>query len=103
MVIIDVSNSSSIEKAVNVTIDWTRQTSKKLGHVIAAARASIPAKSIDKQAEGLVTGDIDLVITVHVRGRNGLRRRCLPHLIKMGKEDQSGERIVVVLLGYSTV
>lgn len=40
----DVSNSESIEKAVNETLDWARQTGKEIGGVIAAAGVVNPAK-----------------------------------------------------------
>jgi 3-hydroxyacyl-CoA dehydrogenase / 3-hydroxy-2-methylbutyryl-CoA dehydrogenase len=40
----DVSDTSSIENAVNATIEWIKQTGKPLGGVVAAAGVGMPAK-----------------------------------------------------------
>lgn len=41
---VDVSSTSDLEKAVNGTIEWVKQTGAPLGGVIASAGVAAPAK-----------------------------------------------------------
>ncbi|KAL9103205.1 MAG: hypothetical protein Q9163_001732 [Psora crenata] len=94
----DVSESSSIAAAVEGILAWTKETGKDLGGVIAAAGISTAAKIVDRHGESLDMDGFDLAMRVNVRGSVDLVRQCVPHLIKVEKEGEDGERGVVVLV-----
>ena len=98
---VDVSNTESIEEAVKGTTNWTKETGKSLGGVIAAAGVSTPAKIIDRHGDPFDLKGFDFVMNINVRGSIDLVRQLLPHMTEVEPEGPDSERGVIVLVSSS--
>jgi len=98
----DVSDTSSVEAAVNGSIDWVKQTGKEVGGVIAAAGVGGGAKIYDFKSESPVPiSQIDFVMNINVRGTLDLVRLVIPHMVKNTPTAPDNERGVLVLVSSS--
>lgn len=97
----DVSDTNSIAKAVQGTMEWVKQTGNGIGGVIAAAGVGHPAKIINQLGEPFDIVSFDWVMNINVRGSVDLVRQVLPHLIKVEPSPTDGERGVLILVSSS--
>ena len=98
---VDVSDTESIAKAVQGTLQWVKQTGQEIGGVVAAAGVSNPAKIIDRNGSPFDMNGFDFVMSINVRGSIDLIRQVLPHLTQVKPESPDGERGVIVLVSSS--
>lgn len=94
----DVSKTDSIAAAVQGALDWSKQTGKEIGGVIAAAGISNPAKIIGRHGEPLDITGFDFVMNINVRGSIDLVRQVVPHLSQVKPDSPDGERGIIVLV-----
>ncbi|KFY90853.1 hypothetical protein V500_04923 [Pseudogymnoascus sp. VKM F-4518 (FW-2643)] len=98
----DVVDTSSIVKAIEGTVKWTKQTGKPFAGVLAAAGVAAPAKIYDGRKDLPVDmSQIDFVMDINVRGTIDLIRPSVPHLAKNSPLTADGERGVLVLVSSS--
>ncbi|TID26470.1 Endo-1-4-beta-xylanase C [Venturia nashicola] len=98
----DVSDTSSIEAAVNGSVEWVKKTGKPIGGVVAAAGVGSAAKIYDARSESPVSiSQIDFVMNINVRGTLDLIRLVVPHLVKNDPADPDGERGVLIMVASS--
>jgi len=98
----DVSQTESVENAVNGTAAWIKETGKHLGGVIAAAGVGAAQKIIDgRTGEPIGIDSIDFVLNINIRGTLDLVRLALPHIIKAPPIQPDGERGVLILVSSS--
>ncbi|KAL7961100.1 NAD(P)-binding protein [Trichoderma compactum] len=98
----NVTDSESIAKAVQGTVDWVKQTGKPLGGVIPGAGIGLPAAVLNRKGEALNIDDVDFVLSVNFRGVIDLVRQAAVHLAKVEPEGPDGERGVVILVSSSS-
>ncbi|MCJ1260569.1 hypothetical protein MMC22_000431 [Lobaria immixta] len=97
----DVSNTRSVEKSVQSTLSWVKQTGKAVGGVVAAAGVGNPAKIIDRHGNPFDLDSFDFVMNINVRGTIDLIRQVLPHLSKVEPSSPDGERGILILVSSS--
>ena len=86
----DMTETESLESAVNGIVDWVKQTGKPIGGVIPAAGVGNPGKLIDKNNEPIPMSQLDFVININLRGVLDLVRLCLPHMTTNKPLDPDG-------------
>ncbi|GAM35067.1 C6 transcription factor [Talaromyces pinophilus] len=95
----DVTDTSSLEAAVNSTVEWIKQTGSVLAGVVAAAGVGLPAKIYDARTESPVEmSSIDFVLNINIRGSIDLIRLSVPHMVKNTPLTEDGERGVIIMV-----
>ncbi|KAJ5703604.1 hypothetical protein N7493_011529 [Penicillium malachiteum] len=95
----DVTDTSSIQAAIDAGVEWIKTTGKPIGGVIAAAGVGMPSKIFDARTQAPVPiENIDFVMNINVRGTLDLVRLCIPHMIKNEPFTEDGERGVLILV-----
>ncbi|KEQ79430.1 3-hydroxyacyl-CoA dehydrogenase type-2 [Aureobasidium pullulans EXF-150] len=97
----DVSDTESIEKAVDGVSQWIAKTSKPIGAVISAAGVGNPGKMIDRNNEPLSLSSIDFVLNINLRGTLDFVRQLLPLMTKNQPTEPDKERGCVILVSSS--
>ncbi|KAF2196716.1 3-hydroxyacyl-CoA dehydrogenase type-2 [Delitschia confertaspora ATCC 74209] len=98
---VDVSDSESIAKAVQGTVEWVKQTGKEIGGVIAGAGVGLPGLMIDKNNEPIPISSIDFVLNINLRGTLDLIRQALPYMTTNKPDGLDGERGVLIMVASS--
>ncbi|ESK93179.1 3-hydroxyacyl- dehydrogenase [Moniliophthora roreri MCA 2997] len=95
----DITKVDEIERAVEDTVAWTKETGAVLGGVINCAGVGVAAKIIDAQNKPHTLDLWDFVLAVNLTGSFNLTRLVLKHLVHVEPEpEKDGERGVVVLV-----
>lgn len=97
----DVSDTSSIASAIKGSIEWTKQTGKELGGVIAGAGVGLPGLIVDKKNEPLAIESIDFVLNINLRGTLDLIRQAVPFMTTRTPDGPDGERGVIIMVASS--
>ncbi|KAF9885267.1 hypothetical protein FE257_013065 [Aspergillus nanangensis] len=98
----DVTETSSIQAAIDAGVDWVKTTGKPFGGIVAAAGVGLPAKLYNSREKAPAPmAHIDFVLNVNIRGTLDLIRLGLPHLIKNEPFTEDGERGVLILVSSS--
>ncbi|KAJ3890873.1 3-hydroxy-acyl-CoA-dehydrogenase [Lentinula edodes] len=98
----DITVVNDIEKAVDGTVNWTKQTGAALGGVINCAGVAAGAKIIDAQNEPHSLDLWDFVLAVNLTGTFNLTRLALKHMVHNEPEEgPDAERGVIVLVSSS--
>lgn len=97
----DMSDSSSVQAAVDAVKTWLKQTGKAVGGVIPAAGVGNPAKLVDRHGEPVDMSAIDFVLDINLRGVLDLLRLTLPLMVKNEPLEPDGERGVIILVSSS--
>ncbi|KAJ3813477.1 3-hydroxyacyl-CoA dehydrogenase [Lentinula aff. lateritia] len=98
----DITVINDIEKAVDETVNWTKQTGAALGGVINCAGVAAGAKIIDAQNEPHSLDLWDFVLAVNLTGTFNLTRLALKHMVHNEPEEgPDAERGVIVLVSSS--
>jgi NAD(P)-dependent dehydrogenase (short-subunit alcohol dehydrogenase family) len=98
---VDVTESESLEAAVNAVVEWTKQTSKPIGGVIPAAGVGRPGKLLDRNLNPISMSALDFVIDINLRGVLNLIRLVLPHMARNEPLGEDNERGVIVMVSSS--
>lgn len=98
---VDVSDTSSIDAAVQGTAAWIKETGKPLGAIIPAAGVGLPGKLIDRNNKPASIESIDFVININLRGTLDLIRLALPLMATNDPIQPDGERGVIVMVSSS--
>ncbi|KAL7945186.1 NAD(P)-binding protein [Trichoderma barbatum] len=98
----NVTETESIAKAVQGTVDWVKKTGKPLGGVMPGAGIGLPAATLNSKGEAFNIEDVDLVLAVNLRGVLDLIRQSVVHIAKVDPEGPDGERGVVILVSSSS-
>ncbi|KJZ76130.1 hypothetical protein HIM_04586 [Hirsutella minnesotensis 3608] len=96
----NVSETASIAKAVEGAARWAEESKRPLGGVLAAAGISLPATTLDRDGAPLDLDDVDLVLSVNLRGTIDLVRQSVAQIAKVDADVQ-GERGVVIMVASS--
>ncbi|KAF5384612.1 hypothetical protein D9757_007491 [Collybiopsis confluens] len=98
----DITVVSQIEKAVEETVNWTKQTGAILRGVVNCAGIAAGAKIIDGQNEPHPLDLWDFVLAVNLTGTFNLTRLALKHMVRNEPEEgPDGERGVIILVSSS--
>jgi len=95
----DITELDQIERAVEETVAWTKETAAPLGGVINSAGVGTAAKIIDAQNNPHDLDLWDFTLAVNLTGSFNLTRLALKHLVNVAPEDgPDGERGVIILV-----
>lgn len=104
----NVTQSASIQAAVNATVVWVAQTGAALGGIVASAGIGGAERVLPRQPPGFpnemkeartISMELfDRILAVNLRGTIDLLRLALPHLAAVEGEGPDGERGVCVLV-----
>ncbi|KIK62015.1 hypothetical protein GYMLUDRAFT_165638 [Collybiopsis luxurians FD-317 M1] len=98
----DITVVSQIEKAVEETVNWTKQTGAVLRGVVNSAGVAAGSKIIDAQNEPHSLDLWEFVLAVNLTGTFNLTRIALKHMVRSEPEDNAdGERGVIILVSSS--
>ena len=97
----DITETVSVQAAVNDIAGWTKRTSAPIGAVIPAAGVGSPGKLIDRHNEPIPMEQLDFVLNINLRGVLDLIRLCLPHMTTTTPTEPDGERGVIVMVSSS--
>ncbi|KAJ3786489.1 3-hydroxyacyl-CoA dehydrogenase [Lentinula aff. detonsa] len=98
----DITIATEIEKAIEETVSWTKQTKAILGGVINCAGVGAGAKIIDAQNQPHSLDLWDFVLAVNLTGTFNLTRLALQHMVHNEPEEGlDGERGVIILVSSS--
>ncbi|KAF2665022.1 putative short chain type dehydrogenase [Microthyrium microscopicum] len=98
----DVSETSSVTKAVHGAAEWIKTTGKPMGGVVAAAGVGGAQKIVDgRTGEPIPIEAIDFILNINIRGTLDLVRLCMAHLVKVTPTSPDGERGVLILVASS--
>lgn len=97
----DVSDTESIAAAIQGSIEWTKQTGKEVGGVVAAAGVGLPGLIVDKKNEPIPISSIDFVLNINLRGTLDLIRQAVPHMTTRKPDGADGERGVIIMVASS--
>ncbi|KAL7939083.1 NAD(P)-binding protein [Trichoderma chlorosporum] len=98
----NVTETESIAKAVQGTVEWVKKTGKPLGGVMPAAGIGLPTATLNRKGEPMDLDDVDFVLSVNLRGVIDLVRQSVVHIAKVDPEGPDGERGVVILVSSSS-
>lgn len=98
---VDVTDTDAIEKAIQGTVAWVKETAKPIGGVVAGAGVGLPGLIIDKKNEPLSISSIDFVLNINLRGTLDLIRQALPHMTTAQPDGPDGERGVIIMVASS--
>ena len=96
----NMTDTSSIQSAVDSIVSWTKETGAQIGGVIPAAGVGNPAKLVDKKNQPVPMEHLDFVLNINLRGVLDLLRLCLPHMTT-NTPTSDGERGVLILVSSS--
>ncbi|KAI1384084.1 3-hydroxyacyl-CoA dehydrogenase [Hypoxylon trugodes] len=94
----DVTDTKSIEAAVNGTVEWIQQTGKPIGGIIPAAGVGNPATILDREGNAFSLEAFEFVTNINLRGTIDLVRQYLVHLAKTEPVGSDKERGVVIMV-----
>lgn len=95
----NITEVDQIERAVESTVAWTKETGAVLGGVINCAGVGTAGKIIDAHNEPHSLDLWNFTLAVNLTGTFNLTRLALKHLVKVQKEDGGhGERGVVIMV-----
>ncbi|KAJ3756197.1 3-hydroxy-acyl-CoA-dehydrogenase [Lentinula raphanica] len=98
----DITAVAEVEKAIEDTVSWTKQTKAILGGVINCAGVGAGAKIIDAQNEPHSLDLWNFILAVNLTGTFNLTRLALKHMVHNEPEEgQDGERGVIILVSSS--
>ncbi|RXW23659.1 hypothetical protein EST38_g2213 [Candolleomyces aberdarensis] len=96
---VDIREVDQINKGVEGTVEWTKETSAPLGGVVNCAGVAVAAKIIDSHNEPHSLDLWDFAIAVNLTGTFNLTRLALKHLVKVAPEEgPDGERGVIIFV-----
>ena len=96
---VDIREVDQINRAVEGTVEWTKETSAPLGGVVNCAGVAVAAKIIDSHNEPHSLDLWDFAIAVNLTGTFNLTRLALKHLVKVAPEEgPDGERGVIIFV-----
>ncbi|CAK7269981.1 hypothetical protein SEPCBS119000_003854 [Sporothrix epigloea] len=108
---VDVTDTDSIQAAVQGTVDWIVKSSHKpLGGVVPAAGVAFPGLVLDRKLRPLSLDQWNFVLDINLRGTIDLVRQVLPHMAGAGDAtgaggpdsgDEDQERGVVIMVASS--
>lgn len=99
---VDVTDTSSLQSAIDSAATWAQSQHAPLGGLIPAAGVGNPAKLLDKNLNPIPMDTIDFVIDVNLRGVLNTIRLTLPHLARNEPWGPDGERGVIVMVSSSS-
>ncbi|KZZ98064.1 histidinol dehydrogenase [Ascosphaera apis ARSEF 7405] len=100
----DVSNSSSLQAAIDNAVAWTKETDAPLGGVITCAGVGFGERALPRQDPSSTTVKtmsmerFDKVIAINLRGTVDLIRLALPHIAATPGEGEDEERGVIIVV-----
>lgn len=100
----DVSNSSSLQAAIDNAVAWTKETNAPLGGVITCAGVGFGERALPRQDPSSTTVKtmsmerFDKVIAINLRGTVDLIRLALPHIAATPGEGEDEERGVIIVV-----
>ncbi|KAG7444482.1 3-hydroxyacyl-CoA dehydrogenase [Guyanagaster necrorhizus] len=94
----DITELAEIERAVEQTVSWTKETGAPLGGVINCAGVATAAKILSANNQPHALDLWEFTIAVNLTGTFNLTRLALKHLVDVKPEDGDGERGVVVMV-----
>lgn len=99
----DVSDTKSVQAAVDGTVKWIEKTGKPMAGVVPAAGVGSAAKIYDARSESPVSIEaIDFVLNINLRGTLDLIRLCVPYMVKNEPPlTEDGERGVIIMVSSS--
>ena len=97
----DVSDTESIQKAVEGSVAWVRETGKEVGGVIAGAGVGLPGLIVDRKNEPIPMSSIDFVLNINLRGTLDLIRQAVPYMTTNKPDGPDGERGVIIMIASS--
>lgn len=97
----DVSETSSIEAAVQGAGKWISQTKAPLAGIIPAAGVGTPGKLIDRHNNPISIESLDFVLNINLRGTLDLIRLSLPLLTTNTPTEPDSERGVIIMVSSS--
>jgi len=99
---VDVGNVDDIEKAVEKTVEWTKETGAPLGGVVSSAAIGVAELIINSKGEPHTAKSWEKTLDVNLHGVFHLTRFTLKHLVRQPAErTEDGERGVVVMIASS--
>jgi len=99
---IDITIVAEIEKAVEETVAWTKQTGAILRGVVNSAGVAAAAKIINGENEPHALDLWDFVLAVNLTGTFNLTRIALKHMVQNEREEGAdGERGIIILVSSS--
>ncbi|KAH0582455.1 3-oxoacyl-[acyl-carrier-protein] reductase [Termitomyces sp. J132] len=102
---INITNVNQIQKAVDMTAQWTEKTCAPRGGIINCAGVGTAAKILNTSNEPHDLDLWDFAIAVNLTGLFNLTRLALPHLVKVKPEDMpdSEHGVVIFVSSAATV
>ncbi|KAK7033900.1 hypothetical protein VNI00_012524 [Paramarasmius palmivorus] len=99
---VDITKVDEIEKAVEETVAWAKETGAALAGVINSAGVGVAAKMIDAHNQPHSLDLWDFVLAVNLTGSFNLTRLVLKHLVHVEPEPgKDGERGVIIFVSSS--
>ncbi|KAF2158573.1 hypothetical protein M409DRAFT_30943 [Zasmidium cellare ATCC 36951] len=98
---VDVTESESLEAAVNGTVAWIKQTGKPMGGILPLAGVGLPAKLLDRDLNPVDMSRLNFVIDINLKGMLNTIRLLLPHMARNEPTTPDGERGVIVMVSSS--
>ncbi|KAJ7065301.1 3-hydroxyacyl-CoA dehydrogenase [Mycena amicta] len=106
---VDITRLEDLQRAVDATVEWTKQTGSLLGGVINCAGVGIDEPIIDARGKSHSIANWELHLAVNLTAPFNLTRLVLEHLIHVPPETSpgpeggpsDGERGVVILVSSS--
>ena len=99
---VDVTESESLEKAINGAVEWAKQNGKPVRGVMPFAGVGLPGKIIDKNLNPIAMEKLDFVIDINLRGVLNTLRLAVPHIAKNDPVNEDGERGVIVMVSSTS-
>ena len=97
----DITDESDVEKAVETTVAWIKETGATLGGVINCAGVGTAAKIIDANRNPHSLDLWNFAVQVNLTGAFNLTRLVCQHLVKVKPAGEDGERGVVIFVASS--
>ncbi|KDQ50133.1 hypothetical protein JAAARDRAFT_42314 [Jaapia argillacea MUCL 33604] len=97
----DVTNVDQIEKAVEESAKWAKESGKPIGGVICSAGVATAAKIIDAHNNPHSLDLWNFAISVNLTGTFNLARLVIPHIISGSQPDEDGERGIIIMVSSS--
>lgn len=98
---VDVTDTESLEAAVNGCVSWAKETDAPFGGVIPAAGVGLPGKLLNKDLTPIAMEKLDFVIDINLRGVLNLIRLVLPHMARNDPIGEDNERGIIIMVASS--
>lgn len=98
---VDVTDTTSLETAINGAVAWVKKTGKPIGGVLPLAGVGLPAKLLDKNLNPIPMAKLDFVIDINLKGVLNMLRLVLPHMAR-NEPVEDGERGVIVMVSSTS-